>query len=318
VIDPRVSCVLFAVLLPGCMGELGYGPPDGPPAEPATLSEAGLWASGVDGPLAVGVRPYDVRYPLWTDGAEKRRFAYVPPGATIDTRAPDGWRFPVGTRLYKQFLRGGVPVEVRVATKTGPASWSVTAYVYRADGSDADPAPEGATDVLGTPHDVPSGEDCAFCHDGGEDFALAISSVQLDRATFDAWIDDGVLPAATEWLEPPGDAVEREALGWLHGNCGHCHGPRHWLAEERAMRLSLDASVTDAASAPAVTTTSGVFAVHRFEGMEQLVVPGDANASQLFVRAGLRDDPGVMPPLGTEVVDGAAQASLRAWIESLE
>jgi len=309
----------------GCTGNLDLDAPaaadprDAGSAAIYTLASAGLWADGVDGPLAPGVRPYGVRFPLWTDGAEKRRFAYIPNGTIVDTSDPGGWRFPVGTRLYKQFLRDGVPLEVRVATKTGPgpADWSFMAYVYRDDGSDADPVMEGAADVRGTTHDVPGVEDCAFCHTGGADFALAVSSIQLDRATFDDWLDDGVLPEDTPWVEPPGNEVERAALGWLHGNCGHCHNSRHWLAEERDMRLALDASVTDASRAPAVTTTSGVLAVHRLEGMERLVAPGDPDASQLFVRAGLRDD-AAMPPLGTEVVDSEAQASLRAWIDALQ
>lgn len=289
------------------------GPPLPPP--PATLSEAGLFASGVDGPYAVDVLDYDVRYPLWTDGAEKRRHLLLPAGTSIDTSDPDQWAFPEGTRVFKEFLVAGTPVETRLLWKSGPGigDWVYVAYRYRDDGSDADPVPDGEMNARGTMHDIPATSDCRNCHRGGGDFVLGLGAMQLDRATFDAWTSLGVLPADAVWAEPPGNDTQRDALGYLHANCGHCHGPLHPLASRRPLRLRLPVSVIDPALAPAWLTSVNAPASHVIGGTEQIVVPGDPAASQLYVRMGLRDLL-AMPPVGTEVVDDPGRAVIAAWI----
>ena len=289
------------------------GPPLPPP--PATLSMAGLFASGVVGPYAAGVLAYDVRYPLWTDGVEKRRHLVLPPGTSIDTRDPDQWAFPEGTRVFKEFIVAGTNVETRLLWKSGPtvADWVYVAYRYRDDGTDADPIPDGEMNARGTAHDVPAASDCRNCHRGGGDFVLGLGAMQIDRVTFDAWTSGGALPAATVWAEPPGNDVERAALGYLHGNCGHCHGPVHPLASRRPLRLRLPVSVTDPALAPAWLTGANAPASHVIGGTTSILVPGDPSASQLVVRMGLRDEL-AMPPVGTEVVDDPAVAAVSAWI----
>ena len=285
------------------------------PEPPSALSETGLYADAVGGPYADRVLSYSVRYPLWTDGAEKRRHLLLPVGGAIDTGDPDHWAFPEGTRLFKEFLVDGEPVETRLLWKAGPTrdDWVYVAYRFRADGSDADPVPEGEADVLGTSHDVPDTAACRDCHRGGGDFVLGIGAVQLDRATFDEWVTQGVLPADAPWEEPPGTELEQAALGYLHGNCGHCHGDVHPLATMRTMRLRLPVGITDPGMAPAWTTTTGVEAHHRIAGTDTLVVSGDPDASQLYVRMGLRDAY-QMPTRGTEQVDPDGRESIRAWL----
>lgn len=284
------------------------------PELPETLSLAGLFASGVSGPYAPGVRTYDVRFPLWTDDAEKARHILLPAGESIDVRRADGWVFPIGTRIFKEFGVDGVPVETRLLWKRGEDDWVYVSYVYRADGSDADAAPEGATNVRGTEHDVPSQAQCQNCHQGGGDFVLGVGAVQLDRAVFAEWVADDVLPADAEPADVPGDATEQAALGYLHANCGHCHSSNHPVSRTRGLRLWLPVGITDAAEAPAWQTSAGVEAFHDVGGSAVLVVPGDAEASQLFLRMGVRGDV-QMPPLGTERVDEAGLAAVGAWID---
>lgn len=287
------------------------------PAPPATLSETGLFASGASGALAPGVRSYGVRHALWTDGADKRRHVRLPEGTAIDTSDPNHWRFPAGTRIWKEFLVEGRLVETRMLWKTGEdvASWVYVAYRHRADGSDADAIPDGEEDALGTAHDVPSTMECRGCHRGGADFVLGVGAMQLERAAFDAWIAEGILPPGTVWGEPPGDEVARAALGYLHGNCGHCHNDVHPLADSRTLRLFLPVGVADPWTAPAWDTAANRMAGHHLEGADQIIAVGDPMASQLWVRMGRRDELS-MPPLGTEVVDEPARAAVAAWIES--
>jgi hypothetical protein len=317
---PRRRALRLAVglaLLVGCGDEAPLAAdPDGgvaAPAPPARLSETGLFASGASGPYADGVRTYGIRYPLWTDGAVKRRHLLLPDGGRIDTSDPDGWRFPEGTRIFKEFEVDGALVETRLLWKAGPDVEDWVYVSYRADGEDGVPVPEGEDDVLGTAHDVPSTADCRNCHRGGADFALGLSAIQLDGATFDAWIADGVLPPDTVYAEIPGDPLERDVLGYLHGNCGHCHNDVHPLAERRALRLHVTSETARPEDAPVRATALGAPTNHDFDGRRFAIVPGSPDDSQLLYRMRLRDDR-AMPPVGTEVVDADAVARVERWI----
>ena len=73
---------------------------------PQTLRETGLYADWESKRVADGNLPYSPQYPLWTDGAAKRRWIHLPAGKFIDARKPDAWEFPVGTKLWKEFSFG--------------------------------------------------------------------------------------------------------------------------------------------------------------------------------------------------------------------
>lgn len=292
------------------------GPP-GPPL-PALLSEVGLYADAVGGAVVDDALGYGVRYPLWTDSAAKRRFLLLPEGGSIDTSDADGWAFPVGTRVFKEFLVDGRLVETRLLWKFGPnpSDWTFVSYRLRDDGTEGDPVPAGEANVLGTQHDVPSQEDCRNCHQGGSDFVLGIGALQLDRLTFDDWVDWGVLPTESAWEEPPGDDGTRAVLGYFHGNCGHCHNEVHPLGRNRTLRLNVPVGTATPERAPAWLSTVGVMAAHEVAGASTIVAPGDPQGSQLFLRMELRDRFS-MPPLGTEVADDDALAGVESWILAL-
>ena len=81
------------------------------PWPPDKLSETGLYRDAANFAIADGIRPFSPQYPLWSDGAAKLRWVSLPKGGSIDARKPDAWRFPVGTRFWKQFSIGGRRVE---------------------------------------------------------------------------------------------------------------------------------------------------------------------------------------------------------------
>jgi hypothetical protein len=87
--------------------------------------------------VAAQVRPYSPQYPLWTDGAEKLRWASLPRGRTIDAKDGEAWRFPVGTRFWKQFSFAGQRVETRYIEKTGKHTWVYATYVWDAHQDEA-------------------------------------------------------------------------------------------------------------------------------------------------------------------------------------
>jgi hypothetical protein len=147
-------------------------------ALPDRLSLTGLYAEGEGETVAPGVRSFRPRFELWSDGASKRRFIWLPPEAQIDTSDMDSWQFPVGTKLWKEFTRDQVRVETRLLQRL-PSGWIGLSYVWKEDGSDAVAAPYGAIDVLGTPHNVPASNECDACHGGRSSYALGFSAIQL-------------------------------------------------------------------------------------------------------------------------------------------
>jgi hypothetical protein len=315
----------------GCMPQLTYGQcPDPPPAglsqEPTKLSATGLFADMRAGTLASDVVPYRPQFELWSDGAEKRRWVYLPPGSRIDAHDIDAWQFPVGTKFWKEFTRDGVRVETRLLHKVGPApsEWVALSYVWDADNANATATPDGLDDARGTPHDVPSARDCMGCHGGTQSHVLGFAAIQLahdgpegamtlERLVRDRRLDG--VPPAMPALTVPGDALTRQALGYLHANCSHCHnqhrprstGPR-CFDPHKDFDFSLRVhQLASPESTPVYQTAFG-----------KVVTPGDPEGSTVLERfqSHLFFQPR-MPALGTEEINPEAVRLLSAWIRQI-
>lgn len=312
--------------------ESGSGGGESTPSDyPAVLSQAGLYESDMV-TLVSGVRPFAPRFQLWTDGATKRRWIWLPDGSQIDTSSMDYWQLPVGTRVYKEFSRDGKRIETRLLEKQPNRAWWRIAYLWREDQTEADAVPDGVPNASGTEHDVPSSEDCGTCHLRMPDKVLGFSAVQLAYAAEDepedemAWTlsrlqAEGRLthPPPTS-LELPGDPVAQAALGYMHANCGHCHHPRSSVSSRIAVALWLEtATLGSVAETPSYLSTVSQ-AVDGEDGPPffTIVDPGSPETSALFVRMTTRGEVWAMPPLGTELVDEAGREAVEAWIRSLQ
>jgi hypothetical protein len=292
---------------------------------PRQLSETGLYADLAAGTLASGVRAFAPRYELWSDGASKRRWVFLPPGERIDTRDMDFWQFPQGTRLWKEFIRDGVRVETRLLQKVGPGEgdWAAMAYVWNAEQTAALGTPAGATDANGTPHDVPSASQCMGCHGGTRSRVLGFSAIQLAHEApagvldLQALLSEGALTEPPKGpLEVPGNDTERAALGYLHANCGHCHNQQRPSQHgERcfAPQNELDFWLRVDRLGSVHETPTYQSAIGSGFGPIETGNPGD---SRLIHRVSTRDD-AAMPPLGTEVVDARMVELLHRWIQQL-
>lgn len=286
-------------------------------AMPSTLQETGLFEP------ATSVRPYRPRFELWTDGATKRRWIALPEGGTIDTSRMDAWNFPVGTRFWKEFARDGIVIETRMLLKHGEAAdaWTPMAYLHDG-GRDAVAVPGGAVDAGGTSHDVPDAASCMGCHGGTPSGILGFSMVQLPHEGRDG--DLGIADLALEGrlshppskpLVIPGDDETVEALGYLHANCSHCHnGARPARAGARCFDPQ---SELDLMLRPGELDRLEATAAYR-TGVGTFIQPGDAEGSEVIVRARSRDPWWGMPALGTERVDESGVAVLETWIEQLD
>jgi hypothetical protein len=282
---------------------------------PSRLSETGLYRDFASRALADGVLRYDVRYQLWSDGAAKERYFQLPPGSQIDTSDMDRWRFPVGTKAWKEFRSGGRLIETRLLHKIGEDEWWAGAFLWNDDESEALLAPDGQLDARGTSHDVPSQLDCAICHSSWNDGLRGVGAIQLSALL--EWSAAGLLsaPPAMEF-RPPGSGVVQDVLGYLHGNCMSCH---HQSNLPGAVEIILELKVGELSPEDTglYRTAIGRKTRHTIPGgIDTAIVPGMPDQSQLLVRMSRRDY-WQMPPLASELVDESATAKVRDWILSL-
>jgi mono/diheme cytochrome c family protein len=306
---------------------------------PDRLSDTGLYAPGSITRSGEGVLPYAPQYPLWSDGTRKRRWIYLPPGTAIDASQPDAWEFPPGTRLWKEFAYGR-PVETRYLERLDDGRWRFATYLWNADGRDAVLAPEGGAVLDAGPtgrYRVPSRADCLACHEGPAVPVLGFSALQLspDR---DPLAPHAETPRAgdadlrtlvagrhlvnlpPEWLATPPriaapTATARAALGYLHGNCGHCHGPDGALD---GLDLSLAQRADSSEGSVARTLQSLLDRTSRFrpQGVADArrVALDARNPSTLLLRLGSTSPLARMPPLGVQVIDAEGVALVERWI----
>ena len=296
---------------------------------PARLSESGLYANWPSRTLAERVVSFAPRFSLWSDGAEKTRYIWLPTGKRIDATELEHWQFPIGTKIWKEFRVDGRLVETRLTMKVrepDDGGWWRMAYVWDEAETEAVAAPLGQEDAAGTTHNVPEQRDCARCHYRNEVPVIGVSMLQLGGPAGSAPIEKLMgadllenLPAARPLPEPfvPGDSTTQAALGYLHANCGHCHNSRSVAAADVKIFFELHLDETSPEATSVYKSTVGQ-PIHHFPdvGVSLLIAPGDPENSLVHYRMARRDD-GQMPPVATEFVDEKGLATIDAWIRSL-
>jgi hypothetical protein len=314
--------------------------------QPTRLSETGLYADMQSQTLAPDVRQYAPRYELWSDGATKRRFVYLPPCSQIDTSDPNYWNYPQGTKLWKEFTRNNeagepVRVETRLIEKISKTKWFMTAFIWNDDQSDAEVAegdspttPLAAENAKGTLHDVPGQASCETCHYGMLDKVLGFSALQLafdsepGFVTLQQLVEEELLSdPLPESFELPGNEAQQAALGYMHANCGHCHNP--WA---KSAGLNLQFWLEASGLGSLETTATYVTTVEKMNQAPQQpvgqpplrITPGDIEQSAIHWRMiapptyPSEPEGGVhMPLIGTELTDEAGVQLVVEWINSL-
>lgn len=298
---------------------------------PENLDELGLF-SELDGfAPAPGYEPYEVNSPLWSDGAAKQRWLFVPEGSRVDYVSRDSWAFPPGSVVVKNFTAPGDAtrvLETRVIRKE-PEYWQAMSYVWNEAGTRAVRAPEGASIELEGADgpwtwQVPSASDCRDCHTRAAGFVLGLSGPQLDRQTSSGdshqlenfagigWLEGFDLDAqGRHALVDPADDTqdfEARARAYLHANCAHCHQPG--ATSTTNLDLRWYSPLEPLLGAEATQGDMGVAGA-------ALIVAGDPDKSILWRRMVTRELGG-MPPLASVHVDDRGSAIIEAWIAGLE
>jgi hypothetical protein len=306
---------------------------------PAELRCTGLYADWTTRTLRCGVQRYEPAHQLWSDGAGKQRYVWLPAGATIDVKSPDDFVFPIGTRFWKEFYVGPSDNqrlgETRYLVKV-KGGWLYTTYVWSADETTATQTNTGVDDLFGSGHGVPTRDQCKTCHSGRRDYVLGWDFVMLGAGASGVTARDLAQRGLFANLEPawleiavPGDEVERLALGYLHANCGvSCHNETtNATAKPSGLFLRLEVAEmdrvlsTDAARSginrvPSPNADYGDLAASD-AGDYYDFRPLDTVRSLSVARMAYRGSVAAMPPIASHQVHGEGVAVVKAWVESM-
>jgi len=315
------------------------------PVAPRFLSQTGLYADAATLKIDSRNRVFSPQYPLWSDGATKRRWVRLPVGSQIDVADLGRWELPVGTKFWKEFEFKGRKVETRFLWQTSKDRWVFASYAWNAAQTDAELASEtGVANIAevadGKRHSIPSVSECRACHDSTRTEILGFNALQLstdrdphalhaepltnDMVTLKTLADEDLMtPRRPELLAAPPRIVAatpeaRTALGYLSANCGNCHNRESSIA---SLGLLLKHNVTASPSecTDAIATTAGQrghWVVPGAEADSRLINPGHPESSAIIRRVTSRRPLSQMPPIGTVIADRAAIELLTSWVQN--
>jgi hypothetical protein len=299
---------------------------------PMSLVDTGLCNDGPECRIInPGILGYAPQWQLYSDNAYKNRWIQLPPGTKIDTTDMDYWKFPVGTKVWKEFTSGNTRVETRFMMKIGEddslnASWYWASFVWDAANTSSTlfDASAGNPDANGTTHDVPSRSQCRRCHQNTPGRVLGFQAMSLDHSAPQGYVDlqdlvdmdlltNDPAPTNGEFFPIVGTDVDKAAYGFMHANCGGCHNPTSTIHDTVAIEMRMEVAKLAAHDMPAFTTLVNVNAqLSMVPGV--LVIPNNV-ADSVVTKRMMSLVPGVkMPELGTETVNTEGMTAVSAWI----
>ena len=296
---------------------------------PRTLGEFGFFADpGAQLPRD-SVHPYELNTPLYSDGADKLRFIYLPDGMQAKSNGEGLLEFPVGSALIKTFAFGEGDerrlIETRVLLHRAEG-WVALPYKWNAEQTEARLAIAGARLRITTPdgeeisYRVPNKNQCKECHGLNDEVVLLGPKARnLSAEWLDAFAAKGLLDEAPElaerlplWDQRAHADVAATARAYLDVNCAHCHRPGAMASNSG---LDLRWEQTD-------PTALGIFkrpvaAGRGSGGLEFSIVPGQPEQSIMVYRMDSTESGVAMPELGKATIDHDGVAAVERWIAEM-
>lgn len=296
------------------------------PTPAAKLSDYRLFTDAAGERANMGLTPYALNTPLFSDYAEKQRYLYLPPGKKLPFKTEGVLDFPVGAVLVKTFAypadfrrpkESVRKVETRLLIHRA-SGWVPLTYVWNAAGTEAAlkraggrtnvSFVDGKGETVSFSYAIPNVNQCKECHSASGvlvpigpkarnlngDYAYA-EGVENQLAH---WSKTGVLtggpspssaPRTARWDDPK-EPLKARALAYLDGNCGHCHNPKG-AASNSGLYLEYERG-DEVARGPGKRP---VAAGKASADLDFDIAPGDPERSILVSRMRSRE-PGVMMP----------------------
>ncbi|MXP29192.1 hypothetical protein GRI58_10200 [Porphyrobacter algicida] len=298
-------------------------------AMPPTLSAFGFFANAPEQVPGKGVTAYRLNSPLWSDGAEKLRFVYIPPGKQAHADGGGLLDLPVGSALIKTFAfrKDGKRklIETRVLLHRA-SGWAAFPYIWNAGQTEAKLAIAGGHADVTTPagvdidYRIPNKNQCKECHGlSGKVTPIGPKARNLPRGWLEQMVAAGhldrvpqgadILPMWENRAEVPARLAAR---AYLDANCAHCHQPNA-TASNSGLDLRWEQDDPEKYGVMKHPVAAG-------RGSGDLlydIVPGDPDHS-IIVHRMASSEPGVaMPELGKASVDGDGVAEVRKWIAEM-
>ncbi len=297
---------------------------------PRALSEFGFFSDFAEHNPVEGVVPYSLNTPLFSDGADKLRFVYIPDGGTAVARNDNEvLQFPVGSALIKTFAFGEGEnrrlIETRVLLHRADG-WLALPYRWNGEQTEATLALAGGRTALTTPtgesisYRIPNKNQCKECHGlEGEVVPIGPKARNLSHDWLNGFVKRGLLDAVPanadrmpDWSAPSTAGAEAAARAYLDVNCAHCHRPGATASNSGLdLRWEQDDPVKLGIMKRPVAAGRGSGG-HDFD-----ILPGKPRKSILLHRM-KSTDPGVaMPELGRATIDPEGIAAIERWIVEL-
>ncbi len=292
-----------------------------------------------------GVLPFEPITSLFSDYAHKKRFVWMPEGASAQY-VEDGsvLNFSDGAVLIKNFYFDNVLpdnmrriMETRIMFKRNGA-WESACYKWNAQQTEAYFDMNGSfnplewVDALGVSHQVnyriPAAAECHTCHKiSGIDTPIGPKPQNLNKSLayatgtmnqLDKWAQMGYLQSSfpsnivttVRWDDPTQTLTDR-VRAYVDMNCAHCHGDgRH--CDYRPMRFAWQETADLVNLGVCVPPEDLIDPTFNY-----IVSSGQPNRSMLFHRLSSTAEDVRMPLLGRTVVHQEALDLFNEWINSL-
>ncbi len=300
-------------------------------AMPRSLSEFGFFADAGGRVPTDGLIEYALNTPLYSDGADKLRYVYVPDGLSVVSDGDGLLQFPVGSAIVKTFAFGTSAdqrfIETRVLLHRADG-WVALPYRWNEDQTQATLALAGARLPITRPdgvevnYRIPNKNECKTCHSkDGEVIPIGPKVRNLSPQFLVALRERGALatiPAADRAMPVWGDRAGNPdtaslARGYLDVNCAHCHQPGGMASNSGLdLRWEQDDPHAIGILKPPVAAGRGA------GGHRVSIAPGDPDAS-IMVHRMSSTEPGIaMPELSRSTNDEEGIAIVRKWIAGMQ
>jgi len=294
-----------------------------------------------------GVIPYDVITPLFADYAHKFRFIWMPEGTRASYNGDhDILSFQDGTVLIKTFYFDNVQpegdrrvIETRLEFMRN-GQWEFAEYVWNDEQTEATLDLEGSftpvqflneeNELKSINWRIPSEAECKTCHKL-EEAAIPIGpkpqNINRDYNYADGTrnqllklIEMGYLesdiPVQIETVVPWDDTsypLEERVRAYVDMNCAHCHR-NNSHCDYRPIRLAWEETVDPANLGVCVEPDQ----VIPGQGLQDIIVPGNAERSVMYFRINTEDPATMMPLIGRSIVHEEGRDLILEYINSLE